>query len=67
MLEGDSRQDSVHDERADGLPFPHQAPQDVPVAVAWLEYPREGLGQQGCHGRVRLLYRERALKDTWIR
>jgi hypothetical protein len=67
VLKGDGRKHSVHDERADCLPFPHQASQDVPVAVTWLQNPCGWLGQPGRYRRFGLRSRERALEDAGIR
>jgi hypothetical protein len=68
VLDGDGRENSIHDERADGLPFPHQPLQNVPMAVTWLQNSYLlWLGESRCHRRFRLGGGEWTLERARIR
>ena len=67
VLEGHGRENSIHDYRTDSLPFPHQALQDVPVAVTWLQNSYVWLGEPGRHRRFRLGHGERTFEGARIR
>lgn len=64
VLESDGRESRIHDQRTDGLPFPHQPLQNVPVAVTWFQNSYVWLGESRRHGRFRLGRGEKARAVT---
>jgi len=67
VLEGDRREDGIHDERTRGLPPVQQLAQDLPVTLARVEDAGPWLGEQGGDHGFSLGGGKRSLEDPWIR